>query len=53
MRVMSMREQDVVDALARYYIDPTTIDPSLASIDALYAGLRNTATRLDLGLSAS
>ncbi len=34
------------------YLDPTTIDTSLTSIDELYDGLRNTAVKLDLDLTA-
>ena len=47
-----VNHQDVIDALGRYYVDPTVIDPSLKNADALYDGLRNTAVKLDLDLSA-
>ncbi|HVU13237.1 MAG TPA: phosphate/phosphite/phosphonate ABC transporter substrate-binding protein [Phototrophicaceae bacterium] len=43
--------QDVVDALGRYYIDVTKVDPSFKSNDAYFDGLRNVATKLGLDLS--
>ena len=45
-------DQVLVDDLGRFYVDPTTIDTSLASIDALYDPLRVTAEKLDLDLAA-
>ncbi|MFN8371316.1 MAG: phosphate/phosphite/phosphonate ABC transporter substrate-binding protein [Anaerolineae bacterium] len=45
-------DQATVDAIGRFYIDPTTIDPTLESIDALYNPLRVIATALDLDLTA-
>jgi phosphonate transport system substrate-binding protein len=45
-------DQATVDAIGRFYIDPTTIDTSLESIDALYNPLRTTAELLDLDLTA-
>jgi hypothetical protein len=41
-----------VDALGRFYIDPTTIDSNLKTIDAMYDPLRVIAKKLDLDLSA-
>jgi phosphate/phosphite/phosphonate ABC transporter binding protein len=46
------RNQELVDQLERFYVDPLTIDTSLTTIDSLYDGLRNTAEKLDLDLSA-
>ena len=37
---------DVVNALGRYYVDVTTLDPSLKNEDAYYDGLRDVAQRL-------
>jgi phosphonate transport system substrate-binding protein len=45
-------DQALVDDLGRFYVDPTTVDTSLTSIDALYDPLRLTAEKLDLDLSA-
>jgi phosphonate transport system substrate-binding protein len=45
-------DQTLVDALGRFYIDPTTIDSNLKTIDAMYDPLRVIAKKLDLDLSA-
>jgi hypothetical protein len=45
-------DQALVDDLGRFYVDPTTVDTSLTSIDALYDPLRLMAEKLDLDLSA-
>lgn len=45
------KDQATVDALGRFYVDPTTIDKNLKSIDALYDGLRTTAKKLNLDLT--
>lgn len=44
-------DQAEVDAIGRFYIDPTTIDTSLPSIDALYDPLRVIAQKLDMDLT--
>jgi phosphonate transport system substrate-binding protein len=44
-------DQATVDALGRYYVDPTTIDPDLGTIDGLYDGLRITAKKFNLDLT--
>ncbi len=43
---------DIVDVLGRYYMDPTAVDPSLESIDAVYNPLRDIARLLNLDLTA-
>lgn len=45
-------DQSLVDSLGRFYIDPTTIDTSLKTIDNMYDPLRVIATKLDLDLKA-
>jgi phosphonate transport system substrate-binding protein len=44
-------DQKTVDALGRFYVDPTKIDTSLKSIDALYDPLRVIAKKLNLDLT--
>jgi hypothetical protein len=43
--------QDLVNSLGRFYVDPTTIDMTLPNADALYNSLRTVATKLDMDLS--
>lgn len=45
-------DQALVDALGRFYIDPTTVNPDLKTIDAMYDPLRVIAQKLDLDLKA-
>lgn len=45
-------DQSLVDSLGRFYLDPTTIDSSLKTIDNMYDPLRVIAKKLDLDLSA-
>ncbi len=45
-------DQALVDQLGRFYIDPTQVDTSLESIDAMYDPLRVIATKLELDLQA-
>ncbi len=44
-------DQATVDSITRFYMDPTTVDSSLESIDALYNPLRVIAEKLDLDLT--
>jgi phosphonate transport system substrate-binding protein len=44
-------DQANVDAITRFYMDPTLIDSSLPNIDALYNPLRVIAEKLDLDLT--
>jgi phosphonate transport system substrate-binding protein len=46
-----VNHQDVIDALGRFYIDPTTIDTSLTTVDSYYDNLRTTAKLLNMDLS--
>jgi phosphonate transport system substrate-binding protein len=45
------KDQKTVDALGRFYVDPTTINKDLKSIDALYDPLRVIAKKLNLDLT--
>ena len=45
-------DQTLVDAIGRFYVDPTQIDTSLESIDAMYDPLRVIATKLELDLQS-
>ncbi len=44
-------DQATVDALGRFYVDPTTINKDLKTIDSLYDGLRTVAKKLNLDLT--
>jgi phosphonate transport system substrate-binding protein len=46
-------DQTVVDALGRFYVDPTTLDTSLTSVDAYYNNLREAARRLGVDVSTN
>ncbi|MBI1282688.1 MAG: phosphate/phosphite/phosphonate ABC transporter substrate-binding protein [Anaerolineaceae bacterium] len=45
-------DQALVDELGRFYVDPTTINTELKSIDSMYDPLRVIAQKLDLDLKA-
>jgi phosphonate transport system substrate-binding protein len=45
-------DQALVDSLGRFYIDPTTINTDLKTIDSMYDPLRVIAQKLDLDLKA-
>jgi phosphonate transport system substrate-binding protein len=44
------KDQALVDELGRYYVDPTTINPDIKTIDSLYDPLRVIAKKLNLDL---
>ncbi len=44
---------DVVNALGRYYVDPTTVDTSLKSVDAFFDPLRDAARKLGIDVSTN
>jgi len=46
-------EQSVVDALGRFYVDPTTLDKSLDSDDAFFNPLRDAARKLGVDVSTN
>lgn len=46
------KDTELVTALGRYYVDPTSVRTDIKSIDALYDPLRNIATKLGLDLTA-
>jgi len=45
-------QPELVTSLGRFYVDPTTIDTSVTSIDALYDPLRVIAEKLQIDLKA-
>ncbi len=47
-----VNDQTLVDSLGRFYVDPTVIDPTVKSIDALYDPLRVIAKKLEIDLKA-
>lgn len=46
-------DQSVVDALGRFYVDPTTIDTSLTSVDTFFNPLRDAARLLGIDVSTN
>lgn len=45
-------QPDLVQELGRFYVDPTVIDPTIKSIDALYNPLHDIAKKLEIDLKA-
>lgn len=45
------KDQALVEKLGRYYVDPTTLNENLESVDALYNPLRDIARNLEIDLT--